>query len=60
VLPAPQQQQHQQSMNMVWQAIANLQQANVGVFNTADIATLNDAIGSASIDLRVCISALNI
>ncbi|KAJ7710192.1 hypothetical protein B0H14DRAFT_3641061 [Mycena olivaceomarginata] len=52
VLPAPQQQQHQQSVNMAWQAITNSQQANAGAFSTADIAMLNDAIGSASVDLR--------
>ncbi|KAJ7856080.1 hypothetical protein B0H14DRAFT_3644029, partial [Mycena olivaceomarginata] len=52
VLPAPQHQQHQQSVNMAWQAITNSQQANAGAFSTADIAMLNDAIGSASVDLR--------
>lgn len=45
---------------MARQAIANSQQANAGAFDTADVATLNDAIGSAGVDLRVCIPALNI
>ncbi|KAK7055292.1 transcription initiation factor TFIID subunit 4 [Favolaschia claudopus] len=44
--PAPQQQ------TMARQAIANSQQANSGGFDTADVATLNDAIGSAGVDLR--------
>ncbi|KAJ7856756.1 transcription initiation factor TFIID component TAF4 [Mycena olivaceomarginata] len=37
---------------MARQAIANSQQANAGAFDTADVATLNDAIGSAGVDLR--------
>ncbi|KAJ7360928.1 hypothetical protein DFH08DRAFT_951565 [Mycena albidolilacea] len=37
---------------MARQAIANLQQANVGTFDTADIATLNDAISSAGVNLQ--------
>ncbi|KAF7377831.1 Transcription initiation factor TFIID subunit 4 [Mycena sanguinolenta] len=41
-----------QQQNMARQAIANSQQANAGALDTADVATLNDAIGSAGVDLR--------
>ncbi|KAF8218239.1 transcription initiation factor TFIID component TAF4 [Mycena galopus ATCC 62051] len=37
---------------MARQAITNSQNANAGAFDTADVATLNDAIGSAGVDLR--------
>ncbi|KAF7368899.1 Transcription initiation factor TFIID subunit 4 [Mycena venus] len=54
--PQPTFQSYQQyappQQNMARQAIANAQQANAGGFDTADVATLNDAIGSAGVDLR--------
>ncbi|KAJ6551689.1 transcription initiation factor TFIID component TAF4 [Mycena capillaripes] len=37
---------------MARQAIANSQNANAGALDTADVATLNDALGSAGVDLR--------
>jgi hypothetical protein len=51
--PPPQQQ------NMARQAIANSQHANAGALDTADVATLNDALGSAGVDLRVRVLRLS-
>ncbi|KAJ7720283.1 transcription initiation factor TFIID component TAF4 family-domain-containing protein [Mycena maculata] len=41
-----------QAPSMARAAIANSQAANAGALDTADVATLNDALGSAGVDLR--------